>query len=618
MSDRSKTANRTCEQCGGAMPHRTSRQRNDKGQLVCDSCKNNPAPAWNTTHSALSVVDQQEMRRREAEAISSIVRVRKAKHAGILVVAHDSGDNAIINHCPFCGSGAVVGGSNGTVTCDFCHTPFTVQVQPAHPFMPQTIDGAPTPPAGMPGDAPTEMSAPVDPTVNEQGEDVAADPLGDADPAVPSNGPVRPGQPPHKQPPANQQPSPNRDKDKKPGGGNKPPWLKNKSSKTAADGWKRGDRVSTSYSGTGTRERLDGTIVRSSGNSLTIELDSGGVVNMVHGSDAWKDLAPASEPKQAFRTAEGHTLDADAYMARLALSHADDRESVLDAVRVAHLQREAADSQIEGSVNCPKCKGEGDIENGIRCDRCNGSGAVMTKFPWSSPNRTAGLTHQASHYYPLDLVELQPGAWYYTAGHDSYLPEGSEDEEWDTEWGAPQYLVGPFSSEDAAFAAVSRWGGNPGSYNTFRYPSGEQFASLPIQRQGSRTAAMKPCPTCKGIGEVDTGRTEPDTGAPITADCPRCHGLGELDDQDPENFDLREPPKEAKVAAGTKKVRGSALAVGMSIGGHKIIRRESQNYYGAPGSNPWTQITVYFEPSDDPNAPIMGTYGSSEWVEIDR
>ena len=85
-------------------------------------------------------------------------------------------------NCPFCGSGAVVGGSDGSVSCDYCHSVFTVQVQPAHPNMPQTINGQPMPPPGMPAGQETEMSTPVDPAVDENSSGDIADPLGQAEP----------------------------------------------------------------------------------------------------------------------------------------------------------------------------------------------------------------------------------------------------------------------------------------------------------------------------------------------------------------------------------------------------------------------------------------------------
>lgn len=74
-------------------------------------------------------------------------------------LAHDSGDGKTIYHCPFCGAGQVIARSDGTVECDFCHTSFTVQVQPERPSMPQTIDGQPFPIPGMPGD-PTDRGVP--------------------------------------------------------------------------------------------------------------------------------------------------------------------------------------------------------------------------------------------------------------------------------------------------------------------------------------------------------------------------------------------------------------------------------------------------------------------------
>lgn len=65
--------------------------------------------------------------------------------------AHDSGDGATIFHCPFCGSGQVIARSDRTIECEYCHTCFTVQVQPQFPAFPQTINGAPVQVPGMPG-----------------------------------------------------------------------------------------------------------------------------------------------------------------------------------------------------------------------------------------------------------------------------------------------------------------------------------------------------------------------------------------------------------------------------------------------------------------------------------
>jgi hypothetical protein len=56
-------------------------------------------------------------------------------------IAHDPGDPLITSHCPFCGSGQVVGRSDGTISCDFCGQAYIVRVQPAFPGMPQMPNG---------------------------------------------------------------------------------------------------------------------------------------------------------------------------------------------------------------------------------------------------------------------------------------------------------------------------------------------------------------------------------------------------------------------------------------------------------------------------------------------
>jgi hypothetical protein len=359
-----RQTNRRCQSCGGAMPARQSRQRDEKGNLVCDSCKANPQPSWTTTHASLSVVDQAEMVRREAEALTSLVRVRRAKQAGRQVLGHDSGDSATIHHCPFCGSGAVIGSPDGTATCDFCHTPFTVQVQPSHPFMPQTIDGEPVTPPGMPGGTPepSEMSAPSDPTVEETEEDVAADPLGDADP--------------HQQAPAKPNPFEKKDKPKPPGGGGgggKPPWLKNKSSRTA--------NGSVSCPVCMGEANIEGSTLKHRWNNKGADDPNN---PDKHGEYGYRLHTGAI----AFRTADGRLLDTEAYMARLALENADDREAVLEQVRVANMAREAA------SVTCWRCKGEGDTSNGVECDVCRGTGLLDEKTSKTAVNKVTCPTCQ--------------------------------------------------------------------------------------------------------------------------------------------------------------------------------------------------------------------------------
>ena len=43
-------------------------------------------------------------------------------------VAHDPGDPMVATHCPFCGSGQVIGRSDGNIECDFCGQVYLVRV----------------------------------------------------------------------------------------------------------------------------------------------------------------------------------------------------------------------------------------------------------------------------------------------------------------------------------------------------------------------------------------------------------------------------------------------------------------------------------------------------------
>jgi hypothetical protein len=96
--------------------------------------------------------------------------------------AHDSGDGQTIYHCPFCGSGQVLARSDRTIECEFCHTAFTVQVQPEFSAFPQTVNGQPMEVPGMPGQVDPMGGAPVDPnaigedgSMMDQGDPMAAD-----------------------------------------------------------------------------------------------------------------------------------------------------------------------------------------------------------------------------------------------------------------------------------------------------------------------------------------------------------------------------------------------------------------------------------------------------------
>jgi hypothetical protein len=125
-------AERRCEDphCNKVMAAGEIRQTDPgTGLLVCPSCLNNPN------------------------------RSQMSATASMVALAHDGGDGRVINHCPFCGSGGVVGGSTGTVECTFCNSHFTVQVQPKHINSPQTVNGQPVHIPGMPDES--EIGAPV-------------------------------------------------------------------------------------------------------------------------------------------------------------------------------------------------------------------------------------------------------------------------------------------------------------------------------------------------------------------------------------------------------------------------------------------------------------------------
>jgi ribosomal protein S27AE len=101
---------------------------------------------------------------------------------GMQVTAHVSGNQIDVLHCPFCGSGAVIARSDGTIECGYCTSIFTVQVQPAYAGFPQSVDGQPYQWPGMPD--PNSVMAPDAPpgtNVNPLAQDpgMGAPPLGD-------------------------------------------------------------------------------------------------------------------------------------------------------------------------------------------------------------------------------------------------------------------------------------------------------------------------------------------------------------------------------------------------------------------------------------------------------
>lgn len=100
-----------------------------------------------------------------------------ARQGALRKRAHDSGDGATIFHCPFCGSGQVLARSDRTIECEYCHTCFTVQVQPQFPAFPQTIDGMPMQVPGMPGEVGGPPAAPGGGMPGGMPEDPNADPM---------------------------------------------------------------------------------------------------------------------------------------------------------------------------------------------------------------------------------------------------------------------------------------------------------------------------------------------------------------------------------------------------------------------------------------------------------
>lgn len=82
-------------------------------------------------------------------------------------------------NCPMCGSGQVIARSDRSVECQFCHTCFTVQIQPQYPAFPQTINGQPVQVPGMPGQI--QSGAPVggDPAGGDPGFPVDPDDVDD-------------------------------------------------------------------------------------------------------------------------------------------------------------------------------------------------------------------------------------------------------------------------------------------------------------------------------------------------------------------------------------------------------------------------------------------------------
>ena len=103
-------AHRTCDKCGIRMPPYRPRFTEDDGDRVCEGCHNGRPgrPLTGSLETPITVAQP-------VVAGAPFIRVGGA----LIKVAHQSGDGVTIYHCPFCGSGQVIAGSDGTVSCDF-------------------------------------------------------------------------------------------------------------------------------------------------------------------------------------------------------------------------------------------------------------------------------------------------------------------------------------------------------------------------------------------------------------------------------------------------------------------------------------------------------------------
>lgn len=95
--------------------------------------------------------------------------------------APDQQSDMVVRVCPFCGSGHLIGQSDGSIKCGYDDTVFTITVMPSHPFqplvnpdgspfeMPKDPDADPSPQVGQaspevtPGAGPADLTAPTPP-----------------------------------------------------------------------------------------------------------------------------------------------------------------------------------------------------------------------------------------------------------------------------------------------------------------------------------------------------------------------------------------------------------------------------------------------------------------------
>lgn len=196
-------------------------------------------------------------------------------------VAHVSGNQVDLAHCPFCGSGSIIARSDGTVECSYCTAVFTVQVQPQFAAFPQSVDGQPYPWPGQPD--PSGMVTPTPPA------DVA-DQVGDDDSDDDSD---------DDEPMAELADSKKSDPAKK-GKDGANPFAKGKGKSKDSDSDKDDDSDDD---------------------------------DKPKGKKKDKKSGNPFAKKKSYLTAAGAELDEDAFVAHLAILHANDPEKVVEAVK---------------------------------------------------------------------------------------------------------------------------------------------------------------------------------------------------------------------------------------------------------------------------------------------
>jgi len=85
--------------------------------------------------------------------------------------APDQKSDLVVRVCSFCGSGHLIGNSDGSISCGYCEATFTITVMPSHPFQPMV-----NPEDGSPFVMPTDPTADPNPQIGRALPDGSVDP----------------------------------------------------------------------------------------------------------------------------------------------------------------------------------------------------------------------------------------------------------------------------------------------------------------------------------------------------------------------------------------------------------------------------------------------------------